>query len=854
MDTHPPPEPTAPLDAGIGIDIALDRSELSPGDRLGNWTLRREIGSGGMGRVFLAERSDGHYEQRAAVKVLLSWNDEGGPELLARERRILATLTHPNIARLIDGGTTPLGQPYLVMEHVDGVPLHQHCRAHKLALPAVLALFDQVLQAVSAAHRQLVVHCDLKPGNVLVTAEGRAMLLDFGIARLQGAAVQDTLHDHTSFTPRFASPEQRRGGKPGVASDIYSLGVMLGDLTEPLDLPRRRRQELQAIVARATAADPEARYPGAPALAADLHRLLAHQPVKAMPARWRYLAATFLRRRWAWSATALAVLLMAAGFTLQLVRERDRARAAERMAVEEAAATRAVSDFVVGLFEGADPAVSGRRDMPARELVERGLERVDRDMDGQPALQAAMKGVLGKVHENIGRPATAIELYTQAAALEQRPDVARPLRRAALLSRLAVTLSNSARPAQAEAPAREALALAEAEGDEAATADALNTLGVVLQALARYDEAQAALERSLALRLRLHGERSDTVAAVLHNQALVQRGRGRPAEAEQLLRRALAVKQAVLPPTHPSRLASLEMLGRVLNEQRRFDEAEAVLLQVLDLRRQLYGNDNEKMASAHNELANVLHDRGRIAEAVSHYREAVRIGRATGAEAGVNHAYYLNNLATALEDLGRIGEAAEAYRASLARRQALLPPGDLALVRAQHNLGRFLLRQGQLAEARPLLEHAAAVRARRLGPTDRDRVESTLALAELAAAQADRPALQAQLAALQPVLGVLNPPRQVQHARLQARAAALQGDGAASLRQAEAAVQAAQALPPAHAERLRAALDLVQARLDGGDRSGARSLLRSVEPTLSGHEATSALRRQAAALARRIGG
>lgn len=851
---HPPPEPTAPVAADVEIDFAIDRSELAPGDRLGNWTLRREIGSGGMGRIFLAERSDGHYEQRAAIKLLLSWDDEGGPELLARERRILATLAHPNIARLIDGGTTPLGQPYLVMEHVDGVPLHQHCRAHKLALPAVLALFDQVLQAVAAAHRQLVVHCDLKPGNVLVTPEGRAMLLDFGIARLQGTAAQDTLHDHASFTPRYASPEQRRGGKPGVASDIYSLGVMLGDLTEPLDLPRRRRQELQAIVARATAADPEQRYASASALAAELQRLLVHHPVKAMPRSARYLAATFLRRRWAWSATALAVLLMAAGFTLQLVRERDRARAAERMAVAEAAATRAVSDFVVGLFEGADPAVSGRRDMPARELVERGLARVDRDMDGQPALQAAMKGVLGKVHENIGRPATAIELYTQAAALEQRPDVARPLRRAALLSRLAVTLSNSARPAQAEAPAREALALAEAEGDEAAIADALNTLGIVLQALARYDDAQAALERSLALRLRLHGERSDVVAAVLHNQALVQRGRGRPAEAEQLLRRALAVKQAVLPPTHPSRLASLESLGRVLNELRRFDEAEAVLLQVLDLRRQLYGNDNEKMASAHNELANVLHDRGRIAEALPHYREAVRIGQASGAAQSVSHAVHVNNLATALEDLGRVAEAGEAYRESLARRQALLPPGDLALVRAQHNLGRFLLRQGQPTQARPLLEQAAVVRARRLVPADRDRIESALALAELAAATADRAAMQAELAALQPVLVSLNPSRRVQHDRLQARLAALQGDAAASLRHAEAAVQVAQALPPVHAERLRAALGLVQVRLDAGDRVGARTLLQSVAPALDGHEAASALRQQAAGLARRAGG
>jgi serine/threonine-protein kinase len=836
------------------LRLTFDRSELAPGDRLGNWTLRREIGSGGMGRVFLAERSDGHYEQRAAVKLLLSWNDEGGPELLARERRILATLAHPNIARLIDGGTTPLGQPYLVMEYVEGVPLHLHCRAQQLALPAVLALFQQVLQAVAAAHRQLVVHCDLKPGNVLVTPEGRAMLLDFGIARLQGAsAAQDTLHDGASFTPRYASPEQRRGGRPGVASDVYSLGVMLGDLTEPLPLPRGLRRELQAIVARATAADPEHRYASVPALSDDLRRLLAHRPLQAMPRRWPYVAGKLLRRRWAWSATALAVLLLSAGFTVQLVRERDRARTAERAAVAEAAATRAVGDFVVGLFEGADPAVSGRPDMPARELVDRGRQRVDRDMDGQPALQAQMKGVLGKVYENIGSPATAIELYTQAAALAQHPDVARPLQRAALLSRLAVALSNSARPAQAEGPAREALALAEAEGDEAAIADALNTLGIVLQGLARYDEALQVLQRSLAMRERLHGTRSETVAAVLHNLSLVQRGRGQPAEAERLLRRSLAVKQAILPAAHPSTLVSLESLGRVLNELRRFDEAEAVLLQVLDLRRQLYGSDNEAMATAYNELANVLHDRGRIADALVPYREAVRIGAATGGTNSVSHAVHLNNLATALEDLGRVAEAEAAYRESLARRQALLPPGDLALVRGQHNLGRFLLRQGQPAAARPLLEQAAAVRAQRLAPSHRDRVESMLALAELAAAIADAPALRERLSELQPHVPVLNPPRVVQHTRLQARLAALQGDRVAALQQAQAAAQAAQALPAEHAERLRAELGLAQLLLEAGETPRARGLLQGLEPALATHEPTSALRQQAQGLRRRIG-
>ncbi|MFT3820287.1 MAG: serine/threonine-protein kinase [Rubrivivax sp.] len=853
--------PAAPSDdSGAWVlDLGPPRSELQPGDRLGNWTLRSELGSGGMGRVFLAERSDGHYEQRAAVKLLLSWVDDGGPEQLARERRILAGLTHPNIARLIDGGTTPLGQPYLVMEYVQGVPLHQHCIAGRLTLPQVLALFRQVLDAVGAAHRQLVVHCDLKPGNVLVTPEGRAMLLDFGIARLQGASGPDTLHDHSSFTPRYASPEQRRGDKPSVASDVYSLGVMLGDLLQPLQLPPRRAREVQAIVARATAADPEHRYAGAGALAADLQRFAEHRPLAALPATPAYVAAKFLRRRWAWSAAAALALLASAAFTVSLMHQRDRAQAAERLALQEAAATRAVSDFVVGLFEGADPAVSGRKDMPASELVARGRERIDRDMQQQPALQAGFKTVLGRVFENVGRPADAAELYTQSAALDDAADArtqpGRTQRRALTLSRLAVVLSNEGRAAQAEPKAREALALlaaqGAAEGGEAALAEVHNTLGIVLGSLQRHDEALAHLQQALALRRRLFGEQHELVAVVLHNIGLAQRAAGQLQQAEQTLRESLAIKQARWPAGHPLTLGTLEVLGRVLNEQRRFDEAEALLLQALRSRVALYGEDNEKTASVHNELANVLHDRGRVADALPHYREALRIAERGAGARSVSYAVRLNNLATALEDLGQVAEAAAGYRRSLEIRQALLPAGDLAIARAQHNLGRYLLRAGQPAAARPLIEAAAAARAARLAPEHREWLETRFAQAELALAEGDAAAARAALDELQPRLQSLAPARQVQHGRLSAQLAALHGGPAQAAAAAALALQAAALpLPSVHPESQR--LQLVRARLalDAGDAPQARALLQPLQPALAAQEAAAPLRRQFEALQR----
>lgn len=298
-------------------------NELSPGDRLGAWTLEHEMGRGGMGRVFAARRSDGHYEQRAAIKVLLGYTGPDAQQRLKRERQILASLEHPNIARLLDGGTTPAGRPYLVMEFAEGQPIDRHAEAQRLDLEARLRLADAVGEALAYAHRHLVIHCDIKPGNVLVDADGRVRLIDFGISRLEGEAEGEA--GAPAMTPGYASPEQQAGQPPGVASDIYSLGRLLDELLAPLRGRHRRGRELDAIIAKATAADPAARYDSVAALQLDLQRLRAHQPVHALPQTITYVAVKLLRRRWPWALAVTAALLMAAGFTVRVVQERNEA-------------------------------------------------------------------------------------------------------------------------------------------------------------------------------------------------------------------------------------------------------------------------------------------------------------------------------------------------------------------------------------------------------------------------------------------------------------------------------------------------------------------------------------------------
>lgn len=266
------------------------------GATLGAWTLGEQIGAGGMGKVFRAERSDGHFQQFAAVKLLAGMPSAAALRHLARERQILASLAHPNIARLLDGGSTDTGQPYLVMEYVEGLPILEYCRKQRLPTAARLQLLLDVCAAVAFAHGQLVVHCDLKPGNILVTSSRRPMLLDFGISRLLTDSAL-TLDAEAStartgaqltgiaYTPRYASPEQKARQRVGTTTDVYSLGLLLAEL---LDAPWPEGQspdlvalpdELAAIAARATREDPAQRYPSVDQLADDLRRYLAGEVV-----------------------------------------------------------------------------------------------------------------------------------------------------------------------------------------------------------------------------------------------------------------------------------------------------------------------------------------------------------------------------------------------------------------------------------------------------------------------------------------------------------------------------------------------------------------------------------------------
>lgn len=778
--------------------------EVAPGDRLGAWTLVSVIGQGGMGEVYLAERSDGHYRQRAAIKLLLGLPDAAALAQLAAERQILADLAHPNIARLIDGGTTPLGRPYLVMEYIEGRRIDDYAQERGLGIEPLFELCHQVCDAVAYAHRQLVVHCDIKPGNVLVGADGRAMLLDFGIAQLEGGQGAGTL----ALTPKYASPEQLAGKAPTAASDIYSLGRMIEELLAAVQPPPPRADEWRAIVARACAADPEQRYGSVGALQSDLRRFRAQLPLAALPRRPAYLARKFVRRRWPWVLAGCGVLLLSAGFVLRLVAERDRARQAERLAREEAATAQQVSDFLVGLYKDADPHASGRADLSASALADKGRARMDAQLQGQGVVLAELKFVLGKVYENMGRTDTAIELYTQAVRIERAQSPPRPQRLAALVARLANALANARQAARAVPLAREAVALTEADPAPGADdlADNLNVLGWALTEQGDYVAAEPILRRSLALREAREREAPLELASSANNLGLLLRRAGRPREGEAQLRRALSLKEAALGPDNPLvNLARLKV-AQALADEFDYAAAAAILVPVVATERRIFGPDNPRVASALNELGLALDAQGRGLQAIATLRQALAVDEAAGAHRSLERAAHLASLGSVLENAGDPGAEA-VLRESLALRQALLPAGNLSVASAEYRLGRWLLRAGRPAEARPRLAAAQTARDSQLPAGHADRRDVDLALAELALAEGRAVAAAPLLDG--PLPDGLDPLRQAEWLRVQALLADARGrpEAARGLRRQayEAALHAGGAEHP-ETRRLRLAL------------------------------------------------
>ena len=531
-----------PTDAAASLSIA--------GERIGPYRLVQRIGRGGMGEVWLAERADGAYERRVALKLprLLVAEDLASnlASRMAGERQIAARLEHPNIARLYDTGIDATGRPFIAMEFIQGRNIDIHCRELALCVPARLRLAVQVLRAMAYAHGRLVVHRDIKPANVLVSEDGTAYLLDFGIAALLGEGRPAATR---GLTPRYAAPEQMVGGAPGVPADVYSLGALLHELlTDTLpnaqpaservpDAVRRRalRGELDAILAKALQADPAQRYASADAFAEDIERHLRGDSVGVWAGSAAHRFARALRRHWIGaSATAAVLLALLGGGAVALVQMHQAGEATQR--------ERVVKDFMTEVF-----AHSSRRIGPSGEdrqdLLDHSAQLIGTRFGDQPALQAELYGVVGAAYAEMGAHRLAAELFARQIGTLQQLGTFAPQLAAARLSHVEALLDDGAREEAGKQ-------LAEAQALLRPDLQAPRLRAAVLAArleveMGRYNKAEQGL-RGLETQLdNAPGEHGRERAWVLALRAEAQARQGHAAEALPTFERAAVLAEQV---------------------------------------------------------------------------------------------------------------------------------------------------------------------------------------------------------------------------------------------------------------------------------------------------------------------
>ena len=730
-------------------------------ERIGKYRLDSEIGRGGMGRVYLARPVEDDLQRPVALKV--TRQDLAGEEFARRlrgERRILASLNHPAIARLYDGGTTAENRPFFVMEYVEGEPIDAFCERQRSSVRERLVLFREICAAVRYAHQNLVVHRDLKPSNILVTAQGEPKLLDFGIAKILDPEASPAGADLTAsslrpMTPGYASPEQFSGQRVTTASDIYSLGVLLYKLlsgSSPFDftgrtvheiermvleeepvkpslrvgramvpeptgvgsrdagdagdragkahgakLRRQLRGDLDSIVLKALRKSPQQRYGSVDELSEDLRRYLEGLPVLAHRGSWRYRAGKLMRRHRVALAIAALITLLVVGFTsLTLVQ-------ATRLAHERDQNKQVVA-LMRSIFIAADPYEKGDdgSDLTVRAALEISEEGIRRQLVDQPETRATLLNILGRIHLSLGSP-KALSLLQDALQIrrelfgERHPAVAQTA------SNLAHALYEKSVLAALQ-QSREAVAMLRQSGssDPALLLEVLNNLVTLLCWEGAVEEAEPLSSEALALAETLPGDPAIGLFYALANRAIVLSRRGEWAAAHSLRRRALSEQEEALGPQHPWVGETLNGLSHDLLQLKEYDRALAYNRRATAIRLKHLGESDPVLANSHSLRGDILHQLGRLEGARTAYREAAEILARTAPQ---NLYRLLIGIKTARiqMQLGELTAAELLLRESLAEWRRRRPGGHWVIAQAQSVLGECLVSLERFDEAERML-------------------------------------------------------------------------------------------------------------------------------------------------------
>ncbi len=703
------------LDRGLeGSGLIDDVSTPLPGN-VGVYRIIRELGRGGMGQVFLGERDDPEFRQRVAIKLIpLGRYSDAVLKRFVLERQILSDLDHENIARLLDGGVTDEGIPYLIMEYIDGESIDAYCARTGLDLRARLKLFQQVCRAVDYAHRRLIVHRDIKPGNVLVDQSGRVKLLDFGVAKLLEPALSaETAVTETMgrmATPEYASPEQLKGERLSTATDIYSLGVLLYQLLtgkrpieitrsdlastiqavaaeEPIRPSQIRDPEVSAMPARllrgdldnivmlALRKDPDRRYASAVEFAQDVQRYLDGFPIQARPESMGYRVGKFIRRnRLTVAASAIVAAALVVLAATSYLQARSLSAALAEANLERQKATE-VAGFMRDLFKASDPLAPDANQRSTEQLLADGARRIRTELEGQPALQASLMSTMAEVYVNLSRYEEAQTLAQDALdyySVDPSTEPERTLATQLTLARIAFLREDFDR----------AMALCEAVSEAAGSVPDQRETRVQAQlqcasaesSLGRYQASIDRVQSLLGGELQQMPERADSLTeahTVLGSNywylAEYDRSRQEYGTAYELLRSRYGEQ-------HPKSIAALNRIGSVDLRTGSLERAEEIHRDVLAQTRALLGREHSQTADATNGLGVVLLQQGKYDEAEALFLEAIAAYEGLQGADSAGAMRPMINLALAYTETQRYDEAIPIHDELLRREIATMGP------------------------------------------------------------------------------------------------------------------------------------------------------------------------------------
>ncbi len=716
---------------------------IEVGSLVGTYRLTHKIESGGTGTVWVGERADGLFDQRVAVK-LLSWGLVSAKvrQRFDAERRTLAQLEHPYVARLIDGGTTSGGISYLVMEHVEGMPINDYCDKNTLGLKERLALFCEVCDAVRYAHHHLVVHCDLTPNNILVTDGGKPKLVDFGLSRLLADVADESNSDKAppsrAFTPVYASPEQIRGESLTTATDVFSLGVILSELLTNSDRSSPQEQsrwpnDLRCIVDRATHRDPRKRYALVEHFCDDVKRFLTFNAVSAHPQTLRYRFRKFVVRHKVASvmtvALALSVIVGSIGMTIALLRANENARAAT-LARDEATAT---ASFLTDVLVSVDPANREFKgaNYTVRELIDDASKRLPSTLADFPVVQARVMSTLGQTYRSLGMHHEAEALLHEVLTTEENRPSPERVRIAVARRELGELLLEASRLEEADEMLTSALELLDedSENNPIERAATLESIGRLESARGLYDDAEATFQDALGIR-EVHSAEID-IARTLHLLGRTLLEKADYAKSIDPLRKAYELRLRLLGERHALTGGTMSLLGYSLAETNKVSEARELLSEAVAIQREQFGDNRLGLAESLNLLALFHSRRGDREQADIIYRELLDIYQAFLPPDHADLAGALNNLGQNLRAQGRYEEAAPVIQLALdilIKNHGTQHP-TVATVMA--NLGSNLWRTDRLEEAYDLIEKCYEIRKSLYGDTHAHTLESIVELSAL---------------------------------------------------------------------------------------------------------------------------